>query len=84
AYQNKIYFNTTGNSALATAGSGDVLTGLITGLLAQNYSAIHASILGVFLHGKSADIAIESKETMETFIASNGIAYLSKAIRSIN
>jgi len=84
AYQNKIYFNTTGNSALSTAGSGDVLTGLITGLLAQNYSAIHASILGVFLHGKSADIAIESKETMETFIASNGIAYLSKAIRSIN
>ena len=84
AYQNNIYFNTTGNPALATAGSGDVLTGLITGFLAQNYSAIHASILGVYLHGKSADIAIESKETMETFIASSGIEYLNEAIRSIN
>ena len=84
AYQNNIYFNTTGNPALATAGSGDVLTGLITGFLAQNYSAFHASILGVYLHGKSADIAIESKETMETFIASSGIEYLNEAIRSIN
>ena len=83
SYQNKIFFNTTGNSALATAGSGDVLTGLITGLIAQNYSAIHASILGVYLHGKTADIAIQSKETEETFIASDIIEYLNEAIRSI-
>ena len=84
SYQNKIFFNTTGNTALATAGSGDVLTGLITGLIAQNYSVIHASILGVYLHGKTADIAIRSKETEETFIASNIIEYLNDAIRSIN
>ena len=84
AFQHKIFFNTTGNPALATAGSGDVLTGLLTGLMAQKYSSIHASILGVYLHGKSADIAILSKETVETFIASNGIEYLKEAIRSIN
>ncbi len=83
AFQNKIYFNTTGNPALATAGSGDVLTGIITGLVAQKYTAIDASILGVYLHGKSADIAIESKETEQTFIASSCIEYLNKAIRSI-
>lgn len=84
AYQEKIFFNTTGNPALATAGSGDVLTGIITGLIAQYYSSIHASILGVYLHGKSADIAIQSKETMETFIASTGIEFLNEAIRSIH
>ena len=84
AFQGKIFFNTTGNPALATAGSGDVLTGIITGLIAQKYSSINASILGVYLHGKSADLAIKSQETMETFIASNGIEYLSEAIRSIN
>ncbi len=83
AFQNNIYFNTTGNPALATAGSGDVLTGIITGLIAQKYTAIDASILGVYLHGKSADIAIEFKETEQTFIASSCIEYLNKAIRSI-
>ncbi len=46
-----IYQNTTGNPALATAGSGDVLTGIITSLLAQNYEPINAAILGVYLHG---------------------------------
>lgn len=83
AFQNKIYFNITGNPALATAGSGDVLTGIITGLMAQKYAAIDASILGVYLHGKSADIAVGSKETEETFIASSCIKYLNKAIKLI-
>ncbi|HFS68160.1 MAG TPA: NAD(P)H-hydrate dehydratase [Flavobacteriia bacterium] len=79
----KIYFNTTGNPALATAGSGDVLTGLITGLLAQKYTPIDACITAVFLHGKTADIAITESETEATFIASNIIKYLSKAIKSL-
>ena len=83
AYQDKIFFNTTGNPALATAGSGDVLTGIITGLIAQHYLPLSASILGVYLHGKSADLAIAKNETMETFIASSGIEFLNKAIRSI-
>jgi hydroxyethylthiazole kinase-like uncharacterized protein yjeF len=84
AYLNKIYFNTTGNPGLATAGSGDVLTGIITGLIAQNYSPVKASILGVYLHGKSADLAIQSQETMETLIASNVTEYLNTAFRSIH
>ncbi|WP_136481026.1 NAD(P)H-hydrate dehydratase [Cognatitamlana onchidii] len=55
----KLFINTTGNPGLATAGSGDVLTGIIAGLIAQGYNALVAAIFGVYLHGKSADIAIE-------------------------
>ena len=48
---NAVYENTTGNAALATAGTGDVLTGMITSLLAQSYEPINAAMLGVYLHG---------------------------------
>ena len=60
----KVYFNSTGNAGMATAGSGDVLTGMITGLLAQGYSSEDASILAVYLHGLAGDIAAKefSKE----------------------
>jgi hydroxyethylthiazole kinase-like uncharacterized protein yjeF len=51
----KVFFNTTSNAAMATGGMGDVLTGIITGLLAQNYSAEEACILGAYLHGKAGD-----------------------------
>ncbi len=51
------YFNSTGNPGMATAGSGDVLTGMLTGLLAQGYSAEEAAVLGVYLHGLAGDIA---------------------------
>lgn len=50
-----IWFNTTGNPGMATAGSGDVLTGIITGLLAQNYTPVEAALIGVYLHGKAGD-----------------------------
>ena len=74
-----LHFNSTGNSALATGGSGDVLTGILTGLIAQGYTAINAALLGVYLHGKTADIAI--KDTgFETFTASTILEYLSDAI----
>lgn len=53
------YFNTTGNSGLAKGGSGDLLTGIITGILAQSYTAQEAALIGVFIHGLSADIAKE-------------------------
>jgi NAD(P)H-hydrate epimerase len=53
------WFNTTGNPGMATGGSGDVLTGILTGLLAQGYSPQHASLLGVYLHGLAGDIAAE-------------------------
>lgn len=62
-----VYYNITGNSGLAKGGSGDILTGIITSLLAQHYSPKDAAILGVWLHGKSADFAAEkhSKESMQ-------------------
>ena len=71
----QFYFNSSGTPALATAGTGDVLTGLITGLLAQKYSALEAAIMGVYLHGKTANIA-EELGNIETFIASDIIKFL--------
>ena len=73
------YFNSTGNPALATGGSGDVLTGIITGFIAQGYQPINAAILGVYLHGKTADIAI-SETAYETFTASSILDYLPNAL----
>lgn len=78
----EIYENTTGNQALATAGSGDVLSGIITGFLAQNYSPINATIMGVYLHGLTADIAVKTIG-YHSFIASDCIEYLGKAFLSI-
>ena len=72
------YQNTTGNAALATAGTGDVLTGIITGLLAQAYEPIQAAIIGVYLHGLTADLALPKTAT-QSFIASDIIKYLGKA-----
>ncbi|MFW6006753.1 MAG: NAD(P)H-hydrate dehydratase [Halanaerobiales bacterium] len=55
----KIYINPTGNNGMATAGSGDVLTGIISGLIGQGLDCIEASVLGVYLHGLAGDIARE-------------------------
>ncbi len=77
-----IYENTTGNQALATAGSGDVLTGIITSLLAQSYEPIDAAILGVYLHGLTSDIALP-ETGFQSFIASDIINYLGKAFLSL-
>ena len=76
------YENTTGNAALATAGSGDVLTGMITSLLAQSYEPIDAAILGVYLHGLTADIALP-ETGYQSFIASDVIANIGKAFLSL-
>jgi len=78
----KIYENTTGNPALATAGSGDVLTGIITSLLAQSYEPIDAAIIGVYLHGLTADIALP-ETGCQSFIASDIILNIGKAFLSL-
>ena len=64
------FFNSTGNPGMATAGSGDVLTGIILSLLAQRYSPEEAAIIGVFMHGRAGDIAA-SKLGQESMIASD-------------
>lgn len=62
------WFNATGNAGMATAGSGDVLTGILTGLLAQGYSPLQACLLGVYAHGKSGDF-VAKQQGQEALIA---------------
>lgn len=77
-YQDKLYINTTGNPGMATAGSGDVLTGIISGLVAQGYEHLTATIFGVYLHGKSADISLEDYG-YQSLIASHIIGTIGEA-----
>lgn len=77
------FFNTTGNAGMATAGSGDVLTGILTGLLAQGYSQKDACLLGVYLHGMAGDIAAH-KMSQEAMIASDIIDCIGEAYKKIN
>ena len=74
----QMYFNCTGNAGMAKGGSGDVLTGIITALIAQQYDPVFAAVLGVYLHGLAGDIAAKtfSKEAM---IASDIIRFLPAA-----
>ena len=72
------FFNSTGNPGMATAGSGDVLTGIILSLLAQRYTPEEAAIIGVFVHGKAGDIAA-SEMGEESMIASDISKNLGKA-----
>jgi len=59
----EVFINPTGNSAMATAGTGDVLTGIIGGLMAQGYGCLQSCLLGVFLHGHAADLLLEETGT---------------------
>lgn len=78
-----IYFNTTGNPGMATGGSGDVLTGILTSLLAQGYLPLDASLFGVYIHGLAGDIA--SKENgQESLIASDIVSNLGKAFLTMH
>jgi len=77
-----VYFNSTGNPGMATGGSGDVLTGVLTSLLAQQYSSLEAAQLGVYLHGLSGDMASYEKG-MNSLIASDIIDFLPNAFKKI-
>lgn len=77
-----VFFNSTGNPGMATAGSGDVLTGIILSLLSQGYSPQNASVLGVYLHGLSGDIAAE-ESGYESIIAGDIINCIGKAFNKI-
>lgn len=76
------FFNNTGNPGMATGGSGDVLTGVISGLLAQGYASRDAAILGVYLHGLAGDIAMLHLEH-EALIASDIISNLGLAFQNL-
>lgn len=78
----RIYINETGNSGLAKAGSGDVLTGIITGIFAQIKDAFTAAALGVYLHGLSGDTGTKEK-TEYGLLASEIIFYIPSAIKTI-
>lgn len=71
----QLYFNTTGNAGLAKGGSGDVLAGIITALVAQGYQPLHAALLGVYLHGAAADSAVKAV-SQEALIASDVIDHI--------
>lgn len=78
----QVFFNSSGNSGLASGGTGDTLTGIVLALLAQDYEPDKAARLAVFLHGLAADLALE-KESCESMIASDIITYLGKAFKKI-
>jgi NAD(P)H-hydrate repair Nnr-like enzyme with NAD(P)H-hydrate dehydratase domain len=78
-----VYINSTGNSGMATGGPGDVLTGMITGLLAQQYLPHEAAVFGVYLHGLAGDLAL-SKQSKESLIATDIIHYIGTAYKSLD
>jgi NAD(P)H-hydrate epimerase len=78
----KVYFNSSGNSGMATAGSGYVLTGIILALISQKYTPRESSVFGVYLHGLAGDIYAK-KQSKESLIASDIIQYLGNAYKML-
>ena len=78
-YNDRLFINSTGNPGMATAGAGDVLTGIITGLISQGYDPFSAAIFGVYLHGRAGDILLQEMG-YESIMASNIIDNLGEAI----
>ncbi len=80
--EGKVFINTTGNAGMATGGTGDVLTGIIGGLLAQGFSKTQASLSGVFLHGLSGDMVTKKKGEFG-LMASDLVEILPEAIEEM-
>lgn len=78
----KLFFNSTGNSGMATAGSGDVLAGMLGGLLAQGYLPEDAARIGVYLHGLAGDLSLQ-QQSAESLIAGDIIENIGEAFKSI-
>ena len=78
----EIFFNSSGNPGMATAGTGDILTGMITSLLAQGYLPENAAKLGVFLHGLAGDLAVK-EIAHESLIASDLINYIGSGWKTL-
>lgn len=76
------FFTNTGNAGMATAGSGDVLTGILTGLLAQGYSSVESAILGTYIHGLAGDLAAK-EGSQEAMIAGDIIRKMGAAFLSL-
>ncbi len=81
--QGECHYNSTGNPGMATAGSGDTLTGILAGLLGQGYPPAEACLLGVYAHGLAGDLAAEEMG-QEAVTASDICRYLGKAFRQIH
>jgi ADP-dependent NAD(P)H-hydrate dehydratase / NAD(P)H-hydrate epimerase len=79
----RIYFNTTGNPGMATGGTGDVLTGMITALVAQGYTLQNACLLGVYAHGLAGDLAKNAIGEV-SLVASDIIQYLPQALMRLS
>jgi ADP-dependent NAD(P)H-hydrate dehydratase / NAD(P)H-hydrate epimerase len=79
----RLFFNSTGNPGMAKAGTGDVLTGILTGLLAQGYSGLDTCHLGVFLHGLAADLAV-NEYNENCLLPTDIIKYINPAFREID
>jgi hydroxyethylthiazole kinase-like uncharacterized protein yjeF len=80
--EGECWYNMTGNAGMATGGSGDVLTGIITGLMAQGYTPQQAAMLGVYLHGAAGDLAAKELSE-EALVAGDIIDYLGKAFMTL-
>ncbi|HMK43516.1 MAG TPA: NAD(P)H-hydrate dehydratase, partial [Dissulfurispiraceae bacterium] len=81
--EGRAFVNTTGNPGMATAGAGDVLTGILTAMLGQGLSPLHASMLGVFLHGSAGDVAA-TRLGQHSLIATDIISALPEAFRVLH
>ncbi len=78
-----VYINTTGNPGMATAGTGDLLSGMIVSFLSQGYSPLDSSIAGVYLHGKAGDMAAMKKGRI-SLVATDIIEFIPDAIKNLS